>query len=106
VDTTATVAADTCSWGRFQSFPVAENAHFYVVCRYVERNPVRELTMWHCLIGSWAGSPNQLDQNHSHTAHPKHFGSMQVGCRIMGMVSLDVAPVASGMPLMMDWPNR
>ena len=27
--------------GRFKSFPVADDEHFYVVCRYVERNPVR-----------------------------------------------------------------
>lgn len=26
--------------GRFKSFPVQDDAHFYVVCRYVERNPV------------------------------------------------------------------
>ena len=27
--------------GRFKSFPVQSDEHFYVVCRYVERNPVR-----------------------------------------------------------------
>ena len=27
--------------GRFKSFPVADDEHFYVVCRYVERNHVR-----------------------------------------------------------------
>jgi putative transposase len=27
--------------GRFKSFPVQENEHFLIVCRYVERNPVR-----------------------------------------------------------------
>jgi putative transposase len=26
---------------RFKSFPVQDDEHFYVVCRYVERNPVR-----------------------------------------------------------------
>lgn len=26
---------------RFKSFPVQNDAHFYVVCRYVERNPLR-----------------------------------------------------------------
>ncbi len=26
---------------RFQSFPVADDDHFLVVCRYVERNPLR-----------------------------------------------------------------
>ena len=27
--------------GRFKSFPVQEDDHFYAVCRYVERNPLR-----------------------------------------------------------------
>jgi putative transposase len=27
--------------GRFRSFPVQEDDHFYAVCRYVERNPLR-----------------------------------------------------------------
>ena len=27
--------------GRFKSFPLADDEHFYVVCRYVERNPLR-----------------------------------------------------------------
>jgi putative transposase len=27
--------------GRFKSFPVQEDRHFLIVCRYVERNPVR-----------------------------------------------------------------
>ena len=27
--------------GRFKSFPVQDDAHFYVVCRYVERNALR-----------------------------------------------------------------
>jgi putative transposase len=27
--------------GRFKSFPVQEDEHFYAVCRYVERNPLR-----------------------------------------------------------------
>ena len=27
--------------GRFKSFPVEEDEHFYSVCRYVERNPLR-----------------------------------------------------------------
>lgn len=27
--------------GRFKSFPIQDDAHFYVVCRYVERNPLR-----------------------------------------------------------------
>jgi putative transposase len=27
--------------GRFKSFPIQEDRHFLVVCRYVERNPVR-----------------------------------------------------------------
>jgi putative transposase len=27
--------------GRFQSFPVQADEHFYTVCRYVERNPLR-----------------------------------------------------------------
>ena len=27
--------------GRFKSFPVQDDAHFYTVCRYVERNPLR-----------------------------------------------------------------
>ncbi|CAN5578125.1 transposase [soil metagenome] len=27
--------------GRFKSFPVQEDDHFYTVCRYVERNPLR-----------------------------------------------------------------
>lgn len=27
--------------GRFKSFPVQENEHFLIVCRYVERNPLR-----------------------------------------------------------------
>ena len=26
---------------RFKSFPIQDDAHFYVVCRYVERNPLR-----------------------------------------------------------------
>lgn len=26
---------------RFKSFPVQDDAHFYVLCRYVERNPLR-----------------------------------------------------------------
>lgn len=26
---------------RFKSFPVQDDAHFYVVCRYIERNPLR-----------------------------------------------------------------
>ncbi|TWU28819.1 transposase [Novipirellula artificiosorum] len=26
---------------RFKSFPIQDDAHFYVVCRYIERNPVR-----------------------------------------------------------------
>lgn len=28
---------------RFKSFPVQDDEHFYVVCRYVERNPLRAL---------------------------------------------------------------
>ena len=27
--------------GRFKSFPIQEDDHFYTVCRYVERNPLR-----------------------------------------------------------------
>ena len=27
--------------GRFKSFPIQENEHFFTVCRYVERNPLR-----------------------------------------------------------------
>ena len=27
--------------GRFKSFPIAEDDHFWTVCRYVERNPLR-----------------------------------------------------------------
>ena len=27
--------------GRFKSFPLSDDEHFYVVCRYVERNPLR-----------------------------------------------------------------
>jgi putative transposase len=27
--------------GRFKSFPVQEDDHFYTLCRYVERNPLR-----------------------------------------------------------------
>src|SRR5207253_4375370 len=27
--------------GRFKSFPVQRDEHFYTVCRYVERNPLR-----------------------------------------------------------------
>ncbi|WP_146409816.1 transposase [Allorhodopirellula heiligendammensis] len=27
--------------GRFKSFPIADDEHFYVACRYVERNPLR-----------------------------------------------------------------
>ena len=27
--------------GRFKSFPVQEDAHFFTLCRYVERNPLR-----------------------------------------------------------------
>ncbi|TWT50952.1 Transposase IS200 like protein [Rubripirellula amarantea] len=27
--------------GRFKSFPIDDDEHFYVVCRYVERNPLR-----------------------------------------------------------------
>ena len=27
--------------GRFKSFPVQEDDHFYTVCRYIERNPLR-----------------------------------------------------------------
>lgn len=27
--------------GPFKSFPVADDGHFFVVCRYVERNPLR-----------------------------------------------------------------
>lgn len=27
--------------GRFKSFPIQEDAHFFTVCRYVERNPLR-----------------------------------------------------------------
>jgi putative transposase len=27
--------------GRFKSFPVQSDAHFFTVCRYVERNPLR-----------------------------------------------------------------
>lgn len=27
--------------GRFKSFPIQDDAHFYVVCRYVERNALR-----------------------------------------------------------------
>jgi putative transposase len=27
--------------GRFKSFPVQEDEHFYTVCRYIERNPLR-----------------------------------------------------------------
>lgn len=32
---------------RFKSFPVQDDAHFYVVCRYIERNPLRaKLVAW------------------------------------------------------------
>jgi putative transposase len=27
--------------GRFKSFPIQDDDHFYVVCRYVERNALR-----------------------------------------------------------------
>jgi putative transposase len=29
--------------GRFKSFPIQDDDHFYVVCRYVERNAQRAM---------------------------------------------------------------
>jgi putative transposase len=40
--------------GRFKSFPVEEDDHFYQVCRYVERNPLRANLVTRAELWRWS----------------------------------------------------
>lgn len=40
-------------WGRFKSFPVQDDEHFYTVCRYVERNAVKAGLIWSAEQWQW-----------------------------------------------------
>ena len=40
--------------GRFKSFPVQEDDHFYSVCRYVERNPLRANLVSRAELWKWS----------------------------------------------------
>ena len=53
--------------GRFKSFPVQDDEHFYAVCRYVERNALRanlveraEQWRWGSVHGWYSGQENAL----------------------------------------------
>ena len=41
--------------GRFKSFPVASDEHFFTVCRYVERNPLRANLVERAEDWRWSG---------------------------------------------------
>jgi putative transposase len=72
--------------GRYKTFPVQTDEHFLVVCRYVERNPVRAGLVEHASEWKWS----------SHRAH--------IGCGA-GRAIGGVAPATSPWPVQRpaDW---
>jgi putative transposase len=42
--------------GPFKSFPVEEDGHFFALCRYVERNPVRANLVNDAALWTWGGA--------------------------------------------------
>jgi putative transposase len=59
--------------GRFKSFPIAEDDHFYQVCRYVERNSLRanlvsSADMWH-----WKNDSAAITLDRWPCAKPAHW---------------------------------
>lgn len=46
--------------GRFKSFPVASDEHFFTVCRYVERNPLRANLVERAQDWRWSGLWHRL----------------------------------------------
>ena len=87
--------------GRFKSFPVQEDEHFYTVARYVERNALRanlvrraELWRWGSLFrwqrhrgrrqtpGGLAGAPQgQLDRSREYAADTSRVAGRSSQCR-------------------------
>ncbi len=63
---------------RFKSFPVQNDSHFYVLCRYVERNPmrtnlVRRAEDWIIRVALAMASGNGTSsENPISMAHPTH----------------------------------
>jgi len=72
--------------GRFKSFPVQDDDHFFAVCRYVERNALRanlveraEAWRWNSLHRWKYGTSNTARRNRSHSWRHGRFHVVQVG---------------------------
>lgn len=66
----ATTGTGPIYQGRFKSFPVEQDEHFYTVCRYAERNPLRAGLVEKAEHWKWSSLWSRTEESYSVSLDP------------------------------------
>ena len=66
----ATTGTGPIYQGRFKSFPVEQDEHFYTVCRYAERNPLRAGLVEQAEHWKWSSLWSRTEESYSVSLDP------------------------------------
>ena len=86
--------------GTYKSFPVQRDEHFLILCRYVERNPLRAGLVRRAQDWRWSSLWRRL---HERAGSPAGVGS-RTGAGERGAGERGDAGAADALPPLTDWP--